>query len=324
MSDELWMERCLDLAALGAGHVSPNPMVGAVLVYQGRIIGEGYHREIGGPHAEVQAIASVKPNDRHLLPDATLYVNLEPCCHQGRTPPCTNLILEQSIPKVVAATEDPSAKVSGKGLGILREHGVSVQTGVLENEALWLNRRFIIFHQEHRPYVILKWAQSANGFMGRAGERVKISAPITDRLVHKWRAEEDSILIGTNTAKTDNPHLTVRLWPGRSPLRAVVDTSNSLPRSAHLFSEEAETIVLHHREPSEMMAALFDREVLSVMVEGGAMLLGSFIRAGLWDEARVIVSPMRMDDGVAAPVLPVTPMQQPSGPDQIHYFRNEH
>ena len=242
------MQRCLQLAAMGAGHTAPNPMVGAVLVYADRVIGEGFHRQYGGPHAEVNCINSVTKDDLPLLAKSTLYVSMEPCSHFGKTPPCTDLIIEKKIPTVVIACRDGYHKVNGKGIEKLRAAGINVIVGILEREALELNKRFFTFHQHQRPYIILKWAQSKDGKVaplnlpaGRQvphsggnleqskGKRLLISNEVTDRLVHKWRSEEAAILVGTNTALQDDPALTTRFWPGRDPVRLVIEMELKLP-----------------------------------------------------------------------------------------------
>ncbi|MEJ0080771.1 MAG: bifunctional diaminohydroxyphosphoribosylaminopyrimidine deaminase/5-amino-6-(5-phosphoribosylamino)uracil reductase RibD [Puia sp.] len=235
-ADDIFMERCLKLAELGAGYTSPNPLVGAVLVHKGKIIGEGYHQQYGGPHAEVNCLDSVKEADRSLIPDSSLYVSLEPCVHHGKTPPCTDLILREKIRRVVIGCRDPFSEVNGKGIEKLLAHGVQVNYPVLDEQSKELNRRFITFHQQKRPYVILKWAQSANHKMaGMSGRREMISNQYSSRLVHKWRSEEAGILVGTNTALLDNPELTVRLWDGKNPVRIVVDLGLRLPDSLKLF-----------------------------------------------------------------------------------------
>jgi diaminohydroxyphosphoribosylaminopyrimidine deaminase/5-amino-6-(5-phosphoribosylamino)uracil reductase len=323
------MERCLALAALGAGRVAPNPMVGAVLVHGERIIGEGFHEYFGGPHAEVNCIASVAEPDRALIPESTLYVSLEPCSHFGKTPPCTGLVIEKKIPGVVIGCVDPFGDVNGKGIKKLKRADVNVIVGVLEKESRELNKRFFTFHREERPYVILKWAQSRDGMITGPGRKpVRISNEYTNRLVHRWRSEEASILVGTNTAMTDDPALTTRLWPGRDPVRMVIDLDGKLPSSLKLFDRSVKTIVfngikqeaekglLYERISAELplvpqvMRALHRLQLQSVLVEGGASLLQSFIDAGVWDEARVI-SNMELEIGdvpgagigVSAPVL---------------------
>lgn len=325
------MRRCLQLAGLACGNVAPNPMVGSVLVHQGRIIGEGYHRQYGQAHAEVNCLASVKTEDKPLVSQSTLYVSLEPCAHWGKTPPCADLIIENKIHHVVVGCRDPFPQVDGKGIEKLRAAGVEAEVGVLEDECKALNKRFFAFHTQHRPYVILKWAQSADGKMAATGQRTKISNAYTDRLVHKWRSEEAGIVVGTNTAQTDNPLLNVRLWPGENPIRIVVDLNLRLPPSLQLFDESIPTVVFNkhrHSLPFEkispqqlsgvqyyqvaedaalvhqLLNGLYRLNVQSILVEGGARLLQSFIEEGLWDEARVITNEeLAIGNGLPAPQL---------------------
>lgn len=317
----LYMFRCIELAKLGAGYVAPNPMVGAVLVHDGRIIGEGYHEVYGQPHAEVNCIASVKEEDEALIEQSTLYVSLEPCSHFGKTPPCSDLIIKNKIPKVVVGITDPFPQVSGKGIATLRAAGVSVVTDVLKDECMQLNKRFITFQTKHRPYIVLKWAQSANGHMAKADKtRFAISNEHSRRLVHKWRSEEAAILVGTNTAFFDDPELTTRFWHGENPVRLVVDTQLRLPSSLKLFNKEVRTIVfnyLKHEEHEKLsyyqitndvsivhqiVHALYQMKIQSVLVEGGARLLQSFIDENMWDEARIITNEtLAMPGGIPSP-----------------------
>lgn len=319
--NERYMSRCLQLAELGAGSVAPNPMVGAVLVYDNRIIGEGYHKKYGEAHAEVNCISSVKAEDIQLLTKATLYVSLEPCSHFGKTPPCTDLILKNAIPKVAVGCRDIYKEVDGRGIQKLKEAGTEVTTEILEKECRELNRRFFTFHQKQRPYIILKWAQSVNGKIGSKDqperERIWISNEYTNRVVHKWRSEEAAIMVGTNTALHDDPALTTRLWKGKNPIRIVVDTNLRLPAELKIFDAEATTIIFNStisedrgnliyyktgHDLHQIMTALYKMNIQSVLVEGGAKLLQSFFEAGLWDEARVICNQqMIIKDGVNAP-----------------------
>jgi len=318
-----YMSRCIQLAQQGAGFVAPNPMVGAVLVYEERIIGEGYHHQYGGPHAEINCIESVKEEDKHLIPCSTLYVSLEPCAHFGKTPPCSDLIIRNKIPKVIIGCRDPFKEVDGKGIEKLRSAGVEVELGVLENECRELNKRFFIFHTEHRPYIILKWAQTADDKIASAlNERLLISNEYTNRLVHKWRSEEASILVGTNTAMLDDPELTNRYWQRPSPVRLVVDMDLSLPRSLKLFDQKNKTIVFNTVKHDELesllyyhitkdvslvhqlLNALYQLKITSVLVEGGAKLLQSFIDEELWDEIRVIKNEeLIINNGLQAPLF---------------------
>lgn len=324
------MHRCLELASLGSGHVSPNPMVGAVLVHNGRIIGEGYHQQYGYAHAEVNCINSVRQEDRELISKSTLYVSLEPCAHFGKTPPCSDLIIKHRIPKCIIGCRDPFKEVDGKGMEKLRVAGIDVEPGVLEHECRELNKRFFTFHTKHRPYIILKWAQTADGILSLGGgKRLLISNEYSNRLVHKWRSEEAAILVGTNTALLDNPALTTRLWTGPSPIRLVLDMNLRLPSSLKIFNEEAKTIIFnsakHEEEENllyyqlnkegnvihQMMDALYKLNIQSILVEGGARLLQSLIDEGWWDEARIVrnnqlvlADNQLIKDGLHAPFLP--------------------
>jgi diaminohydroxyphosphoribosylaminopyrimidine deaminase / 5-amino-6-(5-phosphoribosylamino)uracil reductase len=320
---EKYMHRCLQLAKLAAGKVAPNPMVGAVLVYQDKIIGEGYHREYGKPHAEVNCIASVHESEQHLISQSTLYVSLEPCSHFGKTPPCSDLIIKCGIPSVVVGCRDPFPLVNGKGIEKLQQHGIKVTTGVLKKECIELNKRFFTFHQQHRPYIILKWAQTANKKIANDDfSRIFISNEFSNRLVHQWRSEEAAILIGTNTALFDDPHLTTRLWSGNHPIRLVIDMNLRLPVSLKIFDQQVPTIIFNARKHEEhnnllfyqvtpgvslvhqVVHALYQLNIQSVLVEGGQRLLQSFIDEKMWDEARVITNPsMRVTEGIPAPSL---------------------
>lgn len=299
------MRRALQLAALGYGRVSPNPMVGAVVVAGGRIIGEGWHRAWGGPHAEVNAIASVKEEDRRLLPEATIYVTLEPCSHYGKTPPCAKLIIESGLKRVVSGCRDPFPAVAGRGLQMLRDAGIEVTEGILEQECRGLNRRFMTAHTFGRPWIQLKWAQTADGFMAHAdaGQRLIISSPVTMTLMHRERAGFDAILAGTHTVIADNPRLDCRLWPGRTPLKAGF-ASRRIPADAHIL--EGAGMMKTPEEPLiEYVRRLYSEgKVTSLMVEGGAATLRSFIEAGLYDEIRVETSPEVIGKGLEAPALP--------------------
>lgn len=321
ISAETYMSRCIELALKGAGNVAPNPMVGAVLVYKDRIIGEGWHEQYGKAHAEVNCIASVKKEDETLIEQSVMYVSLEPCAHFGKTPPCANLIIEKKIPTVVIGCRDPFKEVDGKGMDKLEAAGVKVVTGVLEKGCIDLNKRFFTFHTQHRPYIILKWAQTANGKIAAdKGDRLLISNEYSNRLVHKWRSEEASILVGTNTALLDNPSLTNRLWEGHHPIRLVVDMDLRLPSSLHVMDGTIQTIVFNtvkHEEKNKLLFyqvtnsdslvhqisnALYQLNIQSVLVEGGAHLLQSFIDDNMFDEIRVITNTqMDIPEGIAAP-----------------------
>ncbi|MBP5339176.1 MAG: bifunctional diaminohydroxyphosphoribosylaminopyrimidine deaminase/5-amino-6-(5-phosphoribosylamino)uracil reductase RibD [Prevotella sp.] len=287
-TDERYMERCLQLARNGLLTARPNPMVGAVIVANcpgegERIIGEGYHVRCGEGHAEVNAFASVKTADKPLLREATLYVSLEPCSHFGKTPPCADLIVEKGVRRVVVGCIDEFAKVQGRGIRRLQEAGISVTVGVKETECRQLNRRFFTFHRLHRPYIILKWAQTANGFIDDRGHALAISTPFTQMLVHKLRAEEDAVLVGRITDEREHPRLTVRHWVGPDPVRLVVSRSQPL----HLDD-------------------LYEKGIQSLIVEGGATTLNRFLEQDLWDEIRVETAPFTVTDGTRAPQLPAT------------------
>lgn len=291
--NEIYMRRALALAYRGAFNVSPNPMVGAVIVNpDGKIIGEGYHRKYGEAHAEVNAINSVE--DKEALRDSTMYVTLEPCSHFGHTPPCADLIIRMGIPRVVVGCLDSSAKVNGKGVERLRQAGVEVHVGCLEKECRSMNVIFFTTHEEHRPYIVLKWAETADGFIGglcQPGERVRISSPITSMLVHRIRAFADAIMVGSGTVILDNPKLTVRKWPGESPMRVALDRRKRLSGNCNFFDDSAKSLVISEDKPlREIVGDLYEQHgVNTLLVEGGSHLLQSFIDAGLWDLCRVEV-----------------------------------
>lgn len=336
------MQRCLELALLGAGTTAPNPMVGSVVVYNDRIIGEGFTSPYGGNHAEVNAINSVE--DETLLPRSTIYVSLEPCAHFGKTPPCSDLIISKRIKRVVVACLDPFAKVNGLGIKRLVESGAEVKLGVLEKEALELNRRFMTFHQQKRPYIILKWAETADGFVD--GNRndpsepaLKITCEASNILVHKWRSEEAAIMVGKNTAIWDDPALTTRKHAGRDPVRILIDPNLETPRTARILNGDAKTIVFtasnvsntqvdtitvsDTRDLTQILGELYRRDIQSVIVEGGPTLHGSFYQAGLWDEIRRFVAPMEIASGVRAINLAMEPESESViGSDRLHIYRN--
>ena len=302
MTDESYMQRCLQLAALGLGKTSPNPMVGAVIVHQDRIIGEGYHHLYGEAHAEVNAINSVK--DKTLLTESTLYVNLEPCSHFGKTPPCADAIIRFGIPKVVIGSHDYHDKVNGSGVRKLRDAGVEVIENVCRNDCELLNRRFFTFHRQHRPYIILKWAQTRDGFMDidRSGSSTTsywITNSALKVLTHKWRSEEDAILVGYRTMKNDQPQLTTREYPGKSPQRFVVQ------RDTNIISPLPYTPL--PMDAKEAIDVLYQLNIQSVIIEGGKNTLKKFISAGLWDEARILVGNQIWRKGLPAPKMPATP-----------------
>lgn len=315
--DKLFIQRTFELARLGIGSVSPNPQVGCVIVKDGVVIGEGWHQKFGQAHAEVNAVASVK--DKVLIQGSTVYVNLEPCSHTGKTPPCADMLIELKVKKVIISNVDTNPLVGGSGIKKLADAGIEVITGVLEKEGRELNKRFFTFHEQERPYIILKWAQTADGFIARSNYESKwISNEFSRQLVHKWRSEEDAVLVGTKTAAHDNPMLTVRDWSGRDPVRLVIDRFLRLPDKLNLFDGSAKTIcfnLLKHEEHANLTLVRLDEQdflislvdylakeiIQSVMIEGGSLTLSMFIKAGLWDEARVFTSPRLFHTGIAAP-----------------------
>lgn len=328
--NEKYMRRALQLAALGAGHASPNPMVGAVIVApDGRIIGEGWHRRCGEGHAEVNAVASVAHRDA--LRTATMYVTLEPCSHWGRTPPCAKLIIDSGIPRVVVAATDPFHAVSGRGIAMLRDAGVEVHTGMLAEESLRLNRRFITAHTQQRPYVVLKWAQSADGFLDRVrlpGQpAARLSTPLTSMLMHRLRGRCDAILAGSGTVLADNPRLDARLWPGaKAPRPVVLDRRGRVPSDARVMREGA-IVVRERTQPGELLQMLYaEHGITSLLVEGGAEVLRSFIDAGAWDIARVEVAPVHFgDEGTAkAPAMPCQPQKAETIDGNTIYWYENH
>lgn len=344
-TDQIFIQRCLQLAAQGLGTTYPNPMVGSVIVHQGKIIGEGWHYKAGMPHAEVNAVASVK--DKSLLKDSTIYVSLEPCSHFGKTPPCADLIIAHQIPRVVIATIDPFAKVCGQGVQKLKAAGIEVVVGCLEQQANELNKRFFTYHQKQRPYIILKWAQTIDGFIAPSNRTeqapVWITSPYARQIVHKWRSEEQAILIGTQTALADNPRLDTRDWSGNSPIRVVIDRDLRIPKSYHLWDDSCKTIVITAQNEvvstamttiesidftqeveQQILEVLYKHQIQSVIIEGGAKVLQNFIDKQLWDEARVFTGKTYFRSGVKAPIL----NQQPSHiqlieSDELTYYYNK-
>jgi diaminohydroxyphosphoribosylaminopyrimidine deaminase/5-amino-6-(5-phosphoribosylamino)uracil reductase len=347
LSDENIFHRCVQLASLGIGKTYPNPVVGAIIMLDGRIIGEGFHRKYGEAHAEVNAIEQVNQlygdKSDEMLSKSTIFVSLEPCSHQGKTPPCADLLVEKKFKKVKIGSIDPFDKVNGRGIKKLQESGIEVEMadGYIADLCSELNKRFFTYHNKQRPYIILKWAESKEGFIAPKNERKQLSCKESSQLVHQWRSEEQAILIGTNTAKTDNPKLTVRGIDGKNPLRLVLDRNLEIPSNSNLYSNEAKTIIFNELKDSitdniQMVKTDFDkyllqhvlyqlylREIQSVIVEGGAILLSQFIRLGLWDEARVFKTITPLNSGVPAPALSVRPAQTTkSGVDSLLYFRN--
>ncbi len=344
---EQYMHRCIELARKGAGSVAPNPMVGAVLVHDGTIIGEGWHQRYGEAHAEVNCIGqATQSGQTGNLQHSTLYVSLEPCAHFGKTPPCSDLIIKHKIPKVVIGCRDPFKEVDGKGIEKLKAAGVEVIVDVLKEECVKLNKRFFTFHEQQRPYVILKWAQTNNGIIGSiTAERLLISNELANRLVHQWRSEEAAILVGSKTALLDDPQLTNRYWSAeKQPVRLVLDRQLQLLSSLKLFSGETKTIVLNELKQTnegtvqyeqlsgngsvvqQVLQALHQRKLNSVLIEGGAELLQHFINEGLWDEARIITNEeLTVADGVKAPQLKneMQTNEQQIGSDTIRWYNNK-
>ena len=344
MDPKTYMQRCLELAQLAKGHTAPNPMVGAVLVYNDHIIGEGYHHHYGADHAEVNCLKNVTEADKAFIPDSTMYVSLEPCAHQGITPPCATRLVAERVKKVVIANTDPFAQVNGRGVQILTEAGIQVETGLLNEEGLWVNRRFFCFHQQKRPYIILKWAQTPDGFIAPADRtRFQITDSQSQKLVHQWRTEEGAIMVGATTARNDNPQLTARLTEGRQPLRIVLDRNLQLPATHHIFDNTAPTWVINElRETlygnihsvqlkfddtllAQLLHRLYDAKIQSLIVEGGAVLLNSFINADMWDEARIFTGAASLKEGVSAPVLKNenAAFTIPSGNDTLQVYTNK-
>lgn len=312
---EKYINRCIALAKNGIGTTYPNPLVGSVIVFENTIIGEGWHQKSGEAHAEVNAINAVK--DKSLLKKATIYVSLEPCSHFGKTPPCCDLILLHEIPNIVIGTTDPFEKVAGNGIKKLIDAKKNVIVGVLEKECNDLNKRFFTFHTKKRPYIILKWAESQDGYIAPKKQIEQAPVWITNtfsrQLVHKWRSEEQGILIGTQTAVADNPRLNTRDWAGKNPVRIVIDKNNRISKESHIFDNEATTIVIDKEKINfdkniavEIASFLYEKQIQSVIIEGGRQTLQTFIDENLWDEARVFKSPLFLNEGIKAPVLNVS------------------
>ncbi len=341
MEHESFMQRCVDLAYLGQGNVSPNPMVGCVIVKNGLIIGEGYHSEYGGKHAEIKAIESVI--DQKEIENSTVYISLEPCVHHGKTPPCVHELINRKIKTAVIGSRDSNPIVGGKGIESLKRVGIEVIENILEEECRKLNKRFFTFHEKRRPYVILKWAQTSDGYLDKnreIGEKGSnwISSPESKVLVHKWRSEEQSILVGRNTILNDNPSLTVREISGKNPTRIVIDSQLQLSKDVNIFSKDAPTLVFNRLKNDKIdgvewikisetstkhiLDELFKRNIQSVLVEGGSRTLQYFIIDNVWDEARVIVGDVKFGDGIKAPVMNKVPSRahQFSNHDTIYYY----
>ncbi|PIF62035.1 diaminohydroxyphosphoribosylaminopyrimidine deaminase [Flavobacterium sp. 11] len=341
---EKYIRRCIELARNGLGTTYPNPLVGSVIVYEDKIIGEGWHKKAGEPHAEVNAVNSVK--DKSLLKKATIYVSLEPCSHFGKTPPCCDLIIKNKIPNVVIGTVDPNVKVAGNGIKKLMEAGIQVTVGILEEECNELNKRFFTFHEKKRPYIILKWAESQDGFIAPKEKSEKKPVWITNQysrqLVHKWRTEEQAILVGTQTAIDDNPKLNARDWYGNNPIRVVLDQNNRIPKDNHVFDSQVKTILFSKSKQSiekencifeyidfeqniatQVIESLYKHQIQSIIIEGGRQTLQTFIDANLWDEARIFVGSTEFKQGTKAPNLAKNQFKKQSiGNDQLILSRN--
>lgn len=342
--EEIYIKRCIELAKNGLGTTYPNPLVGSVIVYNDTIIGEGWHKKSGEPHAEVNAINSVK--DKSLLSKATIYVSLEPCSHFGKTPPCSDLIIASKIPNVVIGTVDPNEKVAGNGIKKLLEAGKKVIVGVLENECYELNKRFFTFHNKKRPYIILKWAESSDHFIAPLTKEkvapVWLSNDYSRQLVHKWRSEEQAILVGTQTVLDDNPKLDVRDWIGKNPIRIVLDKSGKIPHDFHVYDSKTPTIFITEQEnvttidqrifenaifdnqlPQKITQILHQHNIQSVIIEGGKQTLQTFIDADLWDEARVFSSNIILKNGIKAPEIKAKNIKkEPIVTDELLTFFN--
>lgn len=326
VQDQKYLKRCIELALQGAGMVSPNPMVGSVIVCNNQIIGEGYHMQFGQPHAEVNAVSNVfskHENAKELLRNSTIYVNLEPCSHHGKTPPCTDLIISNEIPRVVIGCRDPFDQVNGKGIEKLKNAGIEVVENILTHDSLELNKRFFTRVQKQRPYIILKWAQTSDGYFApETGTQKWISSAASKILVHRWRTEEDAVLVGKNTVMADNPRLNSREWPGKDPIRIIIDRRLELDSDLHIFDQTQDTIIFNEKKtdidgkvkyleledfdnylPQLIVFQLYLMDIQSMIIEGGAETLNLFIKAGLWDEARVFTGPQSWNAGLRAPEI---------------------
>ena len=340
--DNIYMQRCIELAQLGIRDVYPNPMVGAVIVHEGKVIGEGYHQHYGEAHAEVNAVNSVR--DKSILKEATIYVSLEPCAHHGKTPPCADLLVKHQFKKVVIGCKDTFSEVAGKGIKRLEENGIEVLVGVLENKCRVLNKRFFTFHENKRPYVILKWAETQDGYIDKirtdnTQEINWITQPETKTLVHQWRSEEQAILIGSTTALNDNPSLTVRNVKGKNPIRILIDRSLKVNFKAAIFNSDSKTIILNEFKNDEVenlkfiqlsdfsaksiLDTLYKESIQSVIIEGGTKTIQQFIKENLWDEARVLVGKTTFNEGIKAPELSIRPKSHAKFyGDTIYYYQN--
>ncbi|RDC62732.1 bifunctional diaminohydroxyphosphoribosylaminopyrimidine deaminase/5-amino-6-(5-phosphoribosylamino)uracil reductase RibD [Adhaeribacter pallidiroseus] len=340
IADEWYMRRALELAALGIHTTRPNPMVGCVITHKGKIIGEGWHQQYGGPHAEVIAVNAVV--DKSLLPQCKIYVTLEPCSHFGKTPPCADFLIQHGVKSIFICNTDPNPLVAGRGIRKLLDAGCEVHVGLLEAAGLELNKRFFKFHQVKQPYIILKWAETADGFIAHpTGEPLAVSGALAKKLVHKWRTEEQAIMVGTRTALADNPQLNAREWTGNSPVRIVIDKTLRLPANLYLFDQTQPTLIYNYQRQEQdgnleyvkieaapdltehILLDLYRRSIQSVLVEGGTTLLNYFLTANNWDEIRILRSPQRLNAGVIAPVKPFANLMQTRalGEDQLLIFK---
>lgn len=315
MYHNFFVKRCIELALKGNPSAFPNPLVGAILVYENKIVAEGYHEKYGENHAEINCIANLK--DKTLLSKCTLYVSLEPCSHYGKTPPCANAIVETGIKKVVIGCRDFTSKVNGKGIEILKNNNIEIIENVLEKECIHLNKKFFDIHKKQRPYIILKWAQSKDEYIGKINEEIIISNPLAQQLNHKWRSEEMAILIGYNTALIDNPRLNCRLINGKNPVRIVIDDNLNLPENLNLFDNiqstfvfnkikddlKENTIFIKYENEASLLKELYLNNIHSIIIEGGAKTIEKFISNNMWDEARIITSNKNLNDGVEAPKI---------------------
>ena len=341
MKDEFYIKRCIELAEKALGNTYPNPLVGSVIVHNDRIIGEGFHKKAGEPHAEINAINSIKDEEKHLIPESTIYVSLEPCAHFGKTPPCALKIVELGFKKVVIGAMDSHDKVNGKGKKIITDAGIEVVSSVLENECRELNKRFFTYHEKKRPFIILKWAQSADGFMDKDFKPTQISNSLSKQLVHQMRSEEHAILVGKNTALHDNPSLTVREIKGRNPIRILIDFNLDVPDNFNIYNAEAETIIFNSIKNSEdrnlkfikvekeksldkILEKLYELQIQSVIIEGGRFTLQQFIDQNLWDEAIIFKNPnLNLENGTEAPNFDLKPEKTEMLRDcEVLFFRN--
>ncbi|RRQ46518.1 bifunctional diaminohydroxyphosphoribosylaminopyrimidine deaminase/5-amino-6-(5-phosphoribosylamino)uracil reductase RibD [Chryseobacterium sp. SC28] len=339
--DEFYIRRCIELAQKALGNTYPNPLVGSVIVHNDKIIGEGFHKRAGEPHAEINAINSIKEADKHLIPQSTIYVSLEPCAHFGKTPPCALKIVELGFKKVVIGAIDSHEKVNGKGKKIIADAGIEVVSGILEDDCRELNKRFFTFHEKKRPFIILKWAESADGFLDKDFKPTPISNSLSRQFVHQMRSEEHAILVGKNTALRDNPSLTVREIEGRNPIRILIDFKLEVPESFHIYNEESETVVFNsiknseenhlkfikiekENSPAQILLKLYQLQIQSVIIEGGRFTLQQFIDENLWDEAMIFQNPkLNLENGTKAPHFNFKPEKTENLRDcKVFFFRN--